>query len=114
MDTWLQDNLACPRTGEPLTRKGDVLRSPSGSGYSVVEDVPILLRDAVPRTLGFAHTSVKLAGAACNRRLPADRCLFTLGISDEEPTLARRLGAEHGAGVGLVWKGIVYLGAPRP
>ena len=88
MDAWLQENLACPRTGEPLTRSGDVLRSPSGAEYPVVEDVPVLLRDDVPQTIGLAHASLTAARDALAGHRPDDWFLATFGVSDEERTLA--------------------------
>ena len=88
MDAWLQENLACPRTGEPLIRSGDVLRSPSGVEYPVVEDVPVLLRDDVPQTIGLAYASLTAARDALAGRRPDDWFLSTVGVSDEERTLA--------------------------
>ena len=114
MDAWLQENLACPRTGEPLTRSGDVLRSPSGAEYSVVDGVPVLLRDDVPQTIGLAYASLTAARDALAGRRPDDWFLATVGVSDKERALARRLGAEHGAGVDPVVVKSVYLRAPRP
>ena len=97
MDAWLGENLACPRTGEPLTRSGDVLRSPGGAEYPVVEGVPVLLRDDVPQTIGLAHASLTAARDALAGRRPDDWFLSTVGVSDEERALAQRLRAENGA-----------------
>jgi SAM-dependent methyltransferase/uncharacterized protein YbaR (Trm112 family) len=97
MDAWLHENLACPRTGEPLTRSGDVLRSPAGAEYPVVEGVPVLLRDDVPQTIGLAHASLTAACDAQAGRRPDDWFLSTVGVSDEERALAQRLRAEKGA-----------------
>ena len=97
MDTWLQANLACPRTGEPLTRLGDILRSSSGVEYPVVEGVPVLLRDDVPQTIGLAQASLTAARDALAGRWPDDWFLATVGVSDEERALARRLREENGA-----------------
>lgn len=97
MDAWLQENLACPRTGEPLTRSGDVLRAPGGAEYPVVEGVPVLLRDDVPQTSGLAQASLTAARDAQAGRRPDDWFLSTVGVSDEERALAQRLRAENGA-----------------
>lgn len=97
MDAWLQENLACPRTGEPLTRSGDVLRSSGGAEYPVVEGVPVLLRDDVPQTIGLAQASLTAARDAQAGRRPDDWFLSTVGVSDEERALAQRLRAENGA-----------------
>lgn len=97
MDAWLQENLACPRTGEPLTCSGNVLRSPDGAEYPVVEGVPVLLRDDVPQTIGLAHTSLTAARDALAGRRSDDWFLSTVGVSEGERELARRLRAENGA-----------------
>lgn len=97
MNVWLQENLVCPRTGEPLTRSGNVLRSLSGAEYPIVEDVPVLLRADVPQTIGLAHASLTAARDALAGRRPDDWFLSTVGVSDEERALAQRLRAENGA-----------------
>jgi len=96
MDAWLQENLVCPRTGERLARSGGVLRSPGGAEYPVVEGVPVLLRDDVPQTIGLAQASLTAAREAQAGRRPDNWFLATVGVSDEERSIAQRLRGENG------------------
>lgn len=73
-----------------------------GADYPIVEDVPVLMRDDVPQTIGPAHASLTTARDALAGRRPDDWFLSTVGVSDDERALAQRSRAENGAVVDLV------------
>jgi SAM-dependent methyltransferase/uncharacterized protein YbaR (Trm112 family) len=84
LDPWYADNLACPRTHEPLAESATGLDSPEGVRYPVVEGIPVLLRDDVEQTIGIARASLDRAhGRLVDQRAP-DLHLESLGISEEE------------------------------
>jgi SAM-dependent methyltransferase/uncharacterized protein YbaR (Trm112 family) len=76
--------LACPYDGADVQQKAVRLECALGHSFPIVGNVPVLLRDDVPETIGIASESLRLA------RLHADGQnedpLFTdsLSISDEE------------------------------
>ena len=94
IDSWLLEHLACPQTGEALELRGDSLCSRSGARYPLVHGVPVLLRDDVPQTIWMAKASLEAARNAAAGREDDDWFLETLGVSDEERELARRLRTE--------------------
>lgn len=84
LDSWLLQNLACPRTHAPLSETGAGLVSPTGAVYPVMEGLPVLLRDDVEQTIGLARASLERAsGRLIDRRAP-ELFLESVGISEEE------------------------------
>jgi SAM-dependent methyltransferase/uncharacterized protein YbaR (Trm112 family) len=98
--------LACPYDGASLQQEGTWAGCPHGHRFPIVENVPVLLRDDVPQTIGMASESLRLA------RLHADGHngdpFFTgsLALSDDERRQVRADIAEKSSGVDPV---IAYL-----
>ncbi|CAN5391221.1 hypothetical protein BH10ACI3_BH10ACI3_26710 [soil metagenome] len=61
MDTWLLDNLACPRHNLKLTLDGDHLICGEGDRFFIADGVPILLYDDGNPTHGFITRTLEQA-----------------------------------------------------
>lgn len=81
MDTWLIENLACPRHHQGLSLHGDALACPNGCHYPVIAGVPVMLLDDVDQTMELVHASMRQSNQQPNMN---DLFLESLGISDEE------------------------------
>jgi SAM-dependent methyltransferase/uncharacterized protein YbaR (Trm112 family) len=81
MNSWLIENLTCPRHHRELLLREDTLVCQDGCQYPVVNDVPIMLLDDVPQTMGLVATSLRLAR---ERNSGDDLYVESLGLTDEE------------------------------
>ncbi len=61
LDPFLVANLVCPRDHIDLDAAGDVLACGQHHRYRVVGDIPVMLLDDVPQTLGVASDSLRAA-----------------------------------------------------
>ncbi len=61
LDPFLIANLVCPRDHTDLDAAGDVLDCAKQHRYRVVGDIPVMLLDDVPQTLGVASDSLRTA-----------------------------------------------------
>jgi len=59
LDPFLVANLVCPRDRTDLDAGGDVLDCARHHRYRVVGDIPVMLLDDVPQTLGVADDSMR-------------------------------------------------------
>ncbi|HNX80987.1 MAG TPA: methyltransferase domain-containing protein [Candidatus Omnitrophota bacterium] len=92
VDAWYLENLVCPRDHGRLVAEQDGLCCLVCRGtYPVVAGIPVMLRDDVEQTIGVAQASIRCAhGQRTDMRAP-DLYLETLGVNDEEKTLAASL-----------------------
>jgi 2-polyprenyl-3-methyl-5-hydroxy-6-metoxy-1,4-benzoquinol methylase/uncharacterized protein YbaR (Trm112 family) len=81
MNSWLTDNLACPRHHGELFLKEDTLVCPKGCQYPVVNDIPILLLDDVSQTMDLAAASLRLARQRNGRD---DLYVESVGVTDKQ------------------------------
>jgi SAM-dependent methyltransferase/uncharacterized protein YbaR (Trm112 family) len=63
LDKFLVANLVCPRDHTDLEAAGDVLECAQRHRYSIVGDIPVMLLDGVPQTLGVAEESLRAASS---------------------------------------------------
>jgi 2-polyprenyl-3-methyl-5-hydroxy-6-metoxy-1,4-benzoquinol methylase/uncharacterized protein YbaR (Trm112 family) len=61
MDSWLSEQLVCPRHREMLRVSGDVLICPSGDEFPVIDGIPVMVLSDVRQTLWVADESIRLA-----------------------------------------------------
>ncbi len=81
MDSWLIENLVCPRHKDTLSFADNKLSCPCGCQYPVMDGVPVMLLADASQTMSLANTSVELSqGASAD----GDLYLDSLGISDPE------------------------------
>jgi SAM-dependent methyltransferase len=59
LDPFLLANLVCPRDHTDLDSAGDVLDCARQHRYRVIGDIPVMLLDDVPQTLGVADDSLR-------------------------------------------------------
>jgi 4-hydroxythreonine-4-phosphate dehydrogenase len=64
LDPFLVANLVCPRDHIDLDAAGDVLACAQQHRYRVVGDIPVMLLDDVPQTLGVASDSLRAVSDA--------------------------------------------------
>lgn len=97
LDSWLRDNVVCPRDRSTLSVSGDALRCAHGHVYPVVDGIPVLLLDDVDQTFGAARKSLNRAVRhEADPRAP-DLHLESLEISDEEKRGVIELAARQPA-----------------
>jgi len=96
MDSWYLTHLVCPRDHQALEMVDGRLRCASNHTYPIVDDVPVMLLDDVPQTMGIAQRSLEIANAAQRDSVtPADNLyLETLGLSPEEKLGIHRMATE--------------------
>jgi SAM-dependent methyltransferase len=78
--------LVCPVDRRPLIRHDDGLHCAAGHSYPVIHGIPVLLRGDVASTIPLMRASLEARG---NDPL----FLETVGVSEEERAIARRLAA---------------------
>jgi len=108
LDPWLLSHLSCPRGHGPLTVTGQGAASevptawlgcPAGCTFPVVDGVPVLLRDDVPKTIGLISTSIREARRVAHgepRAGPLDGApwwLASTGMNDTQRAQAAELAA---------------------
>src|SRR5262245_7238020 len=91
MDSWLENNLVCPRDRQPLRVSAHEASCTNGHGYPIVQGIPVMLLDDVRQTqwvaeksLEESRTSTPETGAEANLHLE------TLGVSPEQREEIRR------------------------
>jgi SAM-dependent methyltransferase/uncharacterized protein YbaR (Trm112 family) len=83
--------LVCPKDRTPLRAEGDELICIAQHRYPVVEGVPVLLRDDYAPTMSVFARSLE---AARNPRVAAPFYLASMGMSEQEREIAKRLAVE--------------------
>lgn len=86
MTAWYEKELICPIDRLHLQLQDNFLICPKGCRYPVVNDVPVVLIEDSPQTIGVAYNSIKRAKIdkdIADKKEP-DYYLKTLGISEEE------------------------------
>lgn len=68
----------------PLAGDGRILRCANGHSFPVVDDVPVLLGNDVPPTIGLTRVSLTHAWADVEKKNVDRLFVETLGISDEQ------------------------------
>ena len=59
LDEWLEKHLVCPRDRKHVEKDGDNLRCPAGHEYPIIDGIPVLRIDGVPR---IRHNVTSLVG----------------------------------------------------
>jgi len=95
IDPWYLENLVCPRDRFALVLEDNMLCCREGRHrYHIAEGIPVLLLDDKKQTMDLCYNSIKRAkGKLVDSRYP-DFYLESLGISDEEKSLAVSLAGK--------------------
>lgn len=97
MDTWLVDNLACPRHLHELSISGRQLRCSSGCLFPVVDGIPVMLLNDARQTIDVARSSIELSHKPQDNDDPL--YIESLGLSEDEKAGIRRLTATQAGGI---------------
>jgi SAM-dependent methyltransferase/uncharacterized protein YbaR (Trm112 family) len=97
IDPWFLEHLVCPRDQSALSLVSGALRCRDGHVYSIVEGVPVMLRDDVRQTFGAAASSLARArGELIDDRAP-ELFLESVEISEAEKRGVIDLAGRHPA-----------------
>lgn len=84
IDPWFADNLVCPVDHRPLRAGANELLCADGHHYSVVDDIPVMLRTDVSQTISLADASLRRAAKQEHDSRAPELYLESLGISETE------------------------------
>ena len=100
LDPFLVANLVCPRDHGDLDAAGNVLVCAGNHRYRVVGDIPVMLLDDVPQTLGVASESLRAGGDDAQAPTPASMPPPVNGV---DPYVQKAIAATGG----FLYRGLI-------